>query len=167
MDGLLFTKISNPLIEDNASMMVVLWDLGPEAPKPPVRPKAPVGKEGDPEYDLSLIEFREQIEGYEAALKAYRQAKIEYADFERRYGGPYEIVMWSCDAHDALERAPKRYRISSKTRGHGRLKNNGLPIGVSPGHGQSEIERRAMEGDADLAALRRADPVFGEQGARP
>lgn len=161
-----FTKVTSNNEVDNASMMVVLWDLGPSKPEAPKRPKAPKGNEGEPEYDLALVDFRMEMEDYETALRKHKADKIAYAKFEKDYGGAYEITMWSVDAHDALERDPKRYCISSKTRGHGRLKNGGLPIGVKPGHGQSEVERRAREGDADLEVLRRADPVFGTQEAR-
>lgn len=145
---------------------VVLWDLGPKKPEMPERPAAPDGKPGDAKYDLAMVEFKETLEDYERALKAFRQAKLDFEDFARRYGGPFEIEMWSCDASDSLQRDPKRYCISSKTRGHERRKNRGLPIGVSPGHGQAEQERRANEGDSDLMAAMRADPVFGNQEAR-
>lgn len=155
---------------------VVLWDLGPSKPVMPKRPDAPEGAPGTPKYDLAQIEFKEVLEGYDAALKAFRQAKIDHADFLKRYGGPYELEMWSCDAHDAIARGVERdadgeivrhrYVISSKTRGHERLKNGGLPTGMKPGHGQSEIERRVAEGDAEFEAARRADPIFGTQEVR-
>lgn len=146
---------------------VVLWDLGPGKPVMPKRPDVPEGKPGEPKYDLAMIEFKEVADDYARALAAFRQAKIDFEDWQKRYGGPYEIEQWSCDAQDTLQRAPGRYVISHKTRGHGHLKNHGLPPGVKPGHGQAEQERRAAEGDADLNAARRADPVFGNQEVRP
>jgi len=152
---------------DNRLMHVFLWDLGPSKPAAPKRPKAPVGKEGDPEYDLAMIEFTEAKADYESELKAYKQAKLDYADFEKRYGGPYEIMQWSCDAQDTLTRDPDRYCISSRTRGYEKLKNGGLPAGMKPGHGQAENLRRLAEGNADLAEARRRDPQFGELEARP
>ena len=158
----LFTKISNPLVGEAHTQMVVLWDKGPGKPVPPKRPEVPKGKEGDPEYDLAMVDFREGMEEYEAALKRYKQQKIEHADFVRNNGGPYEITMWSCDAADALARAPERYCISAKTRGYEKLKNRGLPIGMTPGHGQAAQEERERQGNIDLEALRRADPVFGQ-----
>lgn len=166
MSDLAFTRITSNNAADNASMKVWLWDLGPSKPEAPKRPKAPVGKEGDPEYDLAMVDFREALGDYETGLKAYKQAKLDYADFEKRFGGPYEILMWSCDASDALDRAPKRYHISARTRGHEKAKNGGLPAGVQPGHGHAENLRRMAEGDADLAAAMRRDPVFGEQEMR-
>jgi hypothetical protein len=61
-----------------------------------------------------------------------------------------------------------RYFISARTRGYSRLPNRGLPVTAPPpGKGQAELERRALEGDADLVAARRADPVFGQQKIRP
>lgn len=166
MSDLNFTRITSNNATDNAAMMVVLWDLGPQKPEPPVRPEAPQGKEGTPAYDLAMVDFRQSLEEYDAALKAHKQAKTDFADFEKRYGGPYEISMWSCDAEDALSRDPTRYCISSKTRGHGRKHNGGLPRHLKPGHGHEENLRREAEGYADAAAVRRTDPVFGPLEAR-
>lgn len=158
-----FTKVTSNNEADNRSMMVVLWDLGPSKPVQPKRPKAPTGKEGDPAFELAKVEFAEELEEYQAEMKAHKQAKIDFAEFEKRYGGPYEIPMWSCDANDALERGQGRYCISSKTRGYEKTKNGGLPEGVKPGHGQAENERREREGIADFEAARRSDPVFGAE----
>lgn len=159
-------RITSNLEIDNRTLQVVLWDLGPSVPEPPTRPEVPTGKEGDPKFDLAMIEFRQQMEDYEAALKVFGSARKEYAAFQKQQGGPIERIFWSCDAQDALARDPKRYCISSSTRGYEKLKNRGLPIGVKPGHGQAENERRAAEGAADLAAAQRADPVFGAVEAR-
>jgi hypothetical protein len=161
---------------------VILWDIGPSKPVAPKRPNVPKGKEGDPEFDLAKVEFAEALEDYQEALKAWKKAKTEYADWHKQNGGPIELVFWSCDAADALARdaanAPAvvgddgeetkhlRYFISARTRGYGNLPNRGLPQGKRPGHGQSELERRMREGDADLMAARRADPVFGNQETR-
>lgn len=146
--------------------MVWLWDMGPKKPEQPKRPKPPVGKEGEPEYDLAMVDFRDELAGYEAALRAFKAAKADFEKWEKDNGGPIERQFWSCDAQDALARDPDRYRVSSRTRGHGRLKNDGLPVGVKPGHGQAEIERRAREGDAEFQAAVRRDPVFGQQEVR-
>lgn len=167
MSDLAFTRVTSNNATDNALLMVWLWDLGPAKPVIPDRPKAPTEKEGTPAHDLAMVDFREAIADYELALAAYKKAKVEYADFIKRYGGAYEIQQWSCDASDALTRAPTRYCISSRTRGHERDKNHGLPPGVKPGHGQAELERREREGTAELEAIRRADPVFGTHEARP
>jgi hypothetical protein len=166
-----FTKISSNNELDNRAMMVWLWDCGPPKPQAPLRPKPPKGQEGEPEYDLGMIEFREQMADYEVALKTYRAQKAEHTDFEKRYGGPFEVYMWSVDATDALtndnkaveqgKQAARRWYISSRTPGWGHLKNKGLPDKMKPGHGHAENLRREQESHADLAALKRADPVFG------
>lgn len=154
---------------------VWLWDCGPAKPMAPKRPAAPKGKEGDPEYDLAKVEFAEQLEDYATALKSWKQQKQDYAKWQEGNGGPIEIVMWSCDAADALARdeaaakkdgRERRFYVSSRTRGHSGIPNRGLPEGVKPGHGQAENERRQREGDADLAAALKADPVFGQQELR-
>ena len=64
-----------------------------------------------------MVEFRAELETYEAALKAYRQDKADYAEWEQKDGGAKELTMWSCDANDALTRDPARYFISATTRG--------------------------------------------------
>lgn len=154
-------KLSGDLMIDQHTDMVVLWVMPPDRPQPPKRPVPPKGQVGEPEYDLEMIEFRDAMEGYEADLRKYKAAKEAYAEFEDKYGGPYEIVQKSVDAADSLARDPKRFRISSKTRGYERLKNKGLPQGVEPGHGQAEQEERARQANVDLETLRRSDPVFG------
>jgi hypothetical protein len=158
---------------------VILWDVGPMKPVAPKRPSIPEilkkGKEGDAEYDLAKIEMAELLEDYATALKRWKQDKIEYAAWGDR--GAIELPFWSCDAADALandakavadgRQASLRYYISARTRGHGNLPNLGLPEGKKPGKAQAEQERRAREGDADLVAARKADPVFGQQEIRP
>lgn len=148
--------------------MVWLWDLGPKKPETPKKPTAPktTGKEGDPEFDLAKLDFNEEIETYQAAREKYKRDLKDFADWTRKYGGPYELCQWSCDADDTLNRDPERYCISSRTRGRQDLKNHGLPAGVKPGPAQAENMRRRQEGDADLREARRRDPVFGEQEVR-
>src|SRR5205809_707123 len=79
------------VIGDNPSSMIRLWDLGPKEPQAPKRPDLPKGKEGEPEYDLALIEFKGALAVYEEALKAYGIAKRDFADWHKTYGGPYEL----------------------------------------------------------------------------
>jgi hypothetical protein len=160
---------------------VILWDIGPPKPVAPKRPAIPEilkkGKEGDAEYDLAKIEMAELLEDYATALKRWKQDKIDSADWHKRNDGPVELSFWSCDAADALARdatavaegrqSELRYYVSARTRGHGNRPNRGLPEGRKPGKGQAELERREREGDADLVAARRADPVFGQQEIRP
>lgn len=163
---------------------VILWDIGPSKPMAPKRPVLSEilkkGKDGDPEYDLAKIESADALDEYQAGLRTYKAQKEEYAAWHKRNDGPVEIMFWSCDAFDALERdaaavkaaeeaghkTSRRYYISASTRGHSGLPNRGLPEGVKPGHGQAEQERRAREGDEEIAKALRADPVFGQQELR-
>lgn len=161
-----FTKVTNTLSPELAKTFVILWDIGPLKPVAPARPKPPKGTQGDAEYDLLMIEFKEELENYEAGLKAYGRAKVEYADWQKREGGAIERMFYSCDAADALARDPKRYFISASTRGHEKTKNHGLPTGVSSGKGQAENMRRQQEGEEEFIRARRADPVFGQEMTR-
>lgn len=161
-----FTRITNSLAPELAKTYVILWDIGPSKPVAPERPVAPKGKEGDPEFDLATMEFKEQIEEYGEALKAFKQAKVEYAKWQKDQGGALELRMFSCDAQDALTRDPARYHISASTRGYEKLKNHGLPKDHKPGKGQEENLRRAQEGQAEFAAARAKDPVFGNPELR-
>lgn len=183
-DGVHMRTTGNTDLPPNSAdiQQVILWDVGPSKPVAPARPDVPKGKEGDPEYDLAKIEFAEALEDYQDALKVWKKQKTEYAEWHKQNDGPVEIVMWSCDAFDALARdaanAPVtrnkageetrqlRYFISARTRGHSGLPNRGLPQGKRPGKGQAELERRMREGDSELMAARAADPVFGRQETR-
>jgi hypothetical protein len=154
------------LARDVDALRVWLWDIGPRKAIAPKRPEVPKGTQGDAEYDLKMVEFKEGLEEYEAALKAYSKAKAEFAKWQTDNGGAIETEWWKCDADDALERDPNRYYVSSRTRGLSHLPNSGLPAGVKKGHGQAEIERRRRAGDMDVEEARRRDPVFGEQELR-
>ena len=152
------------LSRDQDQQRVWLWDIGPQKPEQPAKPKAPKGREGDPEYELSLVDFRHELSDYETAMERFRVLRAEHEEWQRRCGGPIQLVMWSCDAQDALARDPKRYFISSRTRGYAGLPNMGLPEAApKPGHGYAEQLRREQEGEEEFAAIRKADPVFGER----
>lgn len=186
-----YAKYSNPLIDDLRSMHAWLWDCGPEKPKPPARPVAPKGKEGDPEFDLAKVEFAEDLDNYQAALKKWKADKEEFAEFENRYGGPIERRFWSVDARDAIlndlkavfdKRQNKpRYYVSMRTSKF--LRANlmarfqdvlqregvkldltfGLPEGMAPGHGhKAEIERQ-IAGEKDFVEIMKRDPQFGQE----
>lgn len=157
---------NNHLVADQVQQFVYLWDLGPTQPKMPERPKAPAGKEGDPDFELKKLEFQEVLEAYQAALKTFRREKAEFEDWQQRNGGPIELRMFSVDAWDALQRDKRRYCISARTRGHERRPNQGLPEGLKPGHGHAAQLERERAGEADLEAARRRDPVFGQQEMR-
>lgn len=162
-----FTRVTNSLAPELAKTYVILWDIGPSKPAAPDKPTLPKGKEGDPEFDVAMVEFREALEEYQLAYKAFIQAKIDYAKWQKDQGGAIELRMFSCDAHDALARDPDRYHISASTRGHEKLKNHGLPKDHKPGKGQEENVRRAQQGEAEFNAARAKDPVFGNPELRP
>jgi hypothetical protein len=166
-----YTKLSGgsdfQAMANQASMYVILWDIGPQKPTMPAKPVLPKGKDGEPEYDIALVEFKEALEVYAEARKAYLAALQEHAKWQKNEGGAIERQFYSCDAYDALVRDPERYYISASTRGSEKLKNHGLPAGYKPGRGQEENIRRAQEGDAEFARLRAADPVFGNPELRP
>jgi hypothetical protein len=162
---------------DNAEITRVwLWDMGPEKPAQPKKPQPPHGKNGDPEYELAKVEFGEELEDYQAALKAFKKAKDEYADWVKKIGGPLEVMQDSVNAKEAIandaravaegRQTKPRWYVSSRTRGHSRVPNRGLPEGAKPGHGQADQERRIAEGESDLIAARKADPVFGQTELR-
>jgi hypothetical protein len=161
-----FTKVTNNLSGDLNLTYVYLWDLGPSKPVAPKRPDTPAGKKGEPEYDLAMIEFRGVLEKYDEDLRAYGRDKINFAEWQKKQGGPIEMRFWSVDAADALERDPKRYCVSARTRGYGNRPNQGLPEGMKPGKGHFENQARIAAGESDLEAARRSDPVFGQQEVR-
>lgn len=162
-----FTRVTNSLAPELAKTYVFLWDIGPIKPTAPVKPTLPKGKEGEPEHDLAVIEFKGELDEYAEALKAYGVAKKEFAAWQKNQGGAIELRMFSCDAHDALERAPDRYFISASTRGHDGLKNHGLPAGHKPGRGHEANIERARQGEAEFNSARARDPVFGNPELRP
>jgi|HubBroStandDraft_1064217.scaffolds.fasta_scaffold83665_2 hypothetical protein len=161
------------------SNKVVMWDTGPKKPgAPPARPALPEGKEGTPEYDLNVLEFQDELDAYKKALAAHREAKKEYDQFQTQWGGPYEIFnVWWVDARDMLKNGrcgrctncaqkqaceSPRYMISSKSAGHSKLANGGLPAGVKPGRGQDEQLQRIKEGREQFLQEVQTDPVFGQ-----
>ena len=159
---------------NNAEVSKVwIWDIGPEKPVNPKKPVAPKGRDGDPEYDLACVEFKEALKDYEEDRERYKKALKDHADFERKFGGPFEFSQWSCDARNTFDydadavkdgrQTRLRFYLSSRTRGNSQATNGGLPEGLKPGHGQADILRREREGMEDLIAARRADPVFGSE----
>lgn len=149
------------VVGDLPSAMVRLWDLGPTEPTPPKRPDLPKGKEGDPEHDLAVIDFRGALAAYETELKAYGQAKKDFADWHKTYGGPYEIVNYhSADAYDALTNDPARYCVSRSD-----MPNHGLPKGRKPGPYQEQQKKRWAEQERELRHAAAMDPNFGRRQA--
>lgn len=168
-----FSKYRSNLIDAHADMKVWLWDCGPEQPDMPDPPKAPEGKEGDPKYDLAKIQFKRSLRAYEDSLLAFEKAEIDFKAWHRQNGGPIEVMLWSCDAQDALRhdaeavaegrQSKQRWLLSSRTRGYDKLKNYGLPPGVKPGHGHQAAMERQLAGEKEFVKALQADPVFGEE----
>lgn len=139
---------------DTNKLLVKIWDLGPTEPEAPVKPELPKGKEGSPEYDLALIDFRGDLANYETALKAYGQAKKDFAAWHKTYAGPYQIEMYSVNAREAIQIEPTRYMID-------------LPKGRKPGKFHAEEQQRLKDERDSFAKMIKRDPVFGSQGATP
>lgn len=156
--------VDGPAVQtsDLPKLMVRVWDLGPAVPEAPVKPALPTGKEGSPEHDLALIDFKGALADYETALKAFGQAKKDFAAWQATYGGPYESEMYSVDAREALAIAPDRYLVSDD-----RLPNHGLPKGRKAGKWHHEEKQRQEELRRHTARQLDRDPVFGSasQGA--
>lgn len=170
-------KFSGDWVDNTELQRVWLWDLGPETPVDPKKPIAPKGRDGEPQYELDKAEFQVALEEYKEALGAFKAAKTEYAIWKKRIGGPIEVLFDSISAKEAQERDQRavdegrqtRLRwqyVSSRTRGYSNLANRGLPPEFKPGHGQADQERRIAEGESDLVAARKSDPVFGKQELR-
>lgn len=164
------------VIGNEAIARVYLWDVGPEKPTQPKRPEAPRGKQGDPDYELAKIEFEDVLADYRDTLERFKKDKKDHAAWHARNGGPIEYLQDHPNAVEALDNDARavaegrqtqlRWYVSSRTRNKSRLPNRGLPEGMKPGHGQADQERRASEGENDLIAARRADPVFGQAELR-
>jgi hypothetical protein len=165
-----YTKLVGQLANVGQLSKVVLWDLGPEKPDYPKRPVAP--KPDTPEYDAALLEHKYQLATFEEQIVAYQRDKAMYDQWKKSIGGPMEFEFWSCDATSALEndaravkegrQKGKRWYLSASTRGHGNLKNLGLPEGMKPGPGQERRLQKIAAGEDAMLQARRNDPVFGE-----
>lgn len=168
-----FSKFRSNLIDAHAASKVWVWDCGPHEPHLPEAPEAPSGKDGDPKYDLAKLVYRRALKAYEGALEQYERDQKEFDAWKKHNGGPIELLMWSVDARDALQndaRAVKegrqerhRYYVSARTRGHEKLKNGGLPIGMKPGHGHQANVDRQLAGEKEFFAAMKADPQFGQE----
>jgi hypothetical protein len=167
-----FSKFRSNLLDAHADMKVWLWDCGPTEPDMPDAPEMPSGKDG-PAMDLARLQYKRKLAAYEQALLKFERDQIEFADWTKRYGGPIEVMQWSCDARDTLQndaRAVKegrqsapRWHLSARTRGHEKLKNFGLPPGMKPGHGHQAAIERQIAGEAEFVKAMEADPVFGQE----
>lgn len=146
---------------DQGSMIVKMWDIGPQKPNAPVKPGLPEGKEGSPAHDLALIELEGALAKYKGDLQAYGRELRDFEQWHRSYEGPYEISDHSVNVREAMQNDAERYFVSDD-----RLPNHGLPKGRKPGkwHENQKLVR-AEQSRARARELAR-DPVFGTQGAQ-
>src|SRR5208282_1228932 len=164
-----YSKYRSNLIDAHADMKVWLWDCGPEEPLMPDAPDEPAGADG-PKRDLARLIYKRALASYEQALLKFERDDIDYKNWQKHYGGPIELMQWSCDARDTLQNDARavaenrqlapRWHLSSRTRGHEKLKNGGLPAGVKPGHGHQANLDRQIAGEKEFINVMKADPVF-------
>jgi|SRR5215472_5214246 len=168
-----YSKYSNNLIDELGKSKVYLWDIGPEEPEPPAEPVPPALLPTDPKYHLEQLRHRRAVKRFEDELLIYERNEAEYQHWHRNIKGPVELIMWSCDARDALvndaaavqdQRQKKlRYYVSSRTRGFEKAKNLGLPAGVVPGPGHQENLLRQFAGEKEFIEALKKDPQFGDK----
>jgi hypothetical protein len=167
-----FSSYTNNLIDELGKSKVFLWDCGPEEPLLPEEPEQPIAI-GDPKYNVEMLRHRRALKRYEDELAIYDRNEREFREWHRNVRGPVERMMWSCDARDALEhdaravdegrQKKRRYYISSRTRGYEKIKNLGLPNGVTPGQGHTENIERQLAGEKEFVEVLKKDPQFGER----
>ena len=171
-----YSSYTNNLIDEHGKSKVWLWDCGPEEPAPPEEPEPPSTPISDPKYHLENLRHKRAVKRFEDALLIYERNETEFQHWHRNVRGPVELMMWSCDARDALEHDAKavadgrqkkqRYYVSSRTRGYERTKNLGLPNGIEPGLGHRENLERQLAGEKEFIEILKNDPQFGQE-SRP
>ena len=171
-----YSSYSNNLIDEHGKSKVWLWDLGPEEPMPPQEPIPPAIPATDPKFHLENLRHSRAVKRFEAELLIYERNETEFQQWHRNVRGPVELMMWSCDATDALKHDAKavaderqkrpRYYVSSRTRGWEKTKNLGLPNGVEPGEGHRENLERQLAGHKEFVEILKSDPQFGQE-SRP
>ena len=167
-----FSSYSSNLIDELGKSKVYLWDIGPEEPAPPDEPIPPALPITDPKYHLENLRHKRAVKRFEDELLIYERNETEFQNWHRNVRGPVELMMWSCDARDALEHDGRavaenrqkklRYYISSRTRGYEKAKNFGLPIGVEPGAGHQDNLLRQFAGEKEFIEVLKKDPQFGD-----
>lgn len=146
-------SVSDDSSADINSMLVRIWDLGPEVPVVPTKPELPKGKEGSPEYELAMIDFEGELATYKTALTTYGRMKKEHAEWHGTYHGPYEFETHSVNAREAIQNEPTRYVAE-------------LPKGRKAGKWHVDEKQRLADARRTFAQIAARDPVFGNQGAQ-
>ena len=165
-----FSSYSSNLIDELGKTKKFLWDLGPEEPPLPEEPVMEV-MPNDPRYQLELLRHKRAVKRFEDALAIYDRNEQEFQHWHRNIRGPVELIMWSCDADDAMRNDARaveegrqkrqRYYISSKNKGYEKLPNLGLPNGVKPGIGYQESLDRQIAVEKEFVDAIKNDPQFG------
>ena len=168
-----FSSYSSNLIDELGKSKVYLWDIGPEEPMPPTEPEPPALPFADPKYHLENLRHKRAVKRFEDELIIYERNEAEFQHWHRNVRGPVELVMWSCDARDALEHDGRavadkrqkklRYYISSRTKGYEKTQNFGLPKDVEPGPGHQDNLLRQFAGEKEFVEALKKDPQFGDR----
>jgi hypothetical protein len=168
-----FSSYTNNLIDELGKSKVYIWDCGPEEPAPPEEPVPPVLPITDPKYHLENLRHKRAVKRFDDELAIYDRNEREFQYWQRNVRGPVELVMWSCDARDALAHDRRavdegrqqklRYYISSRNKGYEKIKNLGLPNGLTPGAGHQENLMRQFAGEKEFIEVLKKDPQFGER----
>jgi len=176
LDGQPAIRNTGILTEQRDIQAVWLWDLGPEEPEPPDEPIPPALPITDPKYHLENLRHKRAVKRFEDELVLYDRLEREFQHWHKNVRGPIEFRMNSTEARDALEHDGRavadkrqkklRYYISSRTRGHERTKNLGLPNGIEPGEGHRENLERQLAGEKEFVQILKSDPQFGQE-SRP
>lgn len=103
---------------------MVVIDIGPQRPIPPVRPAVldllnpPPGRDGDPRVEPETKRYNARVADYERLLVSY---DADRAAWLAEFGGAAEIEGDFVSLCEMLERDPARYVRE-------------LPEGIKPGH---------------------------------
>jgi hypothetical protein len=140
---------------------------------PPTEPEPPGLPFADPKYHLENLRHKRAVKRFEDELIIYERNETEFQHWHRNVRGPVELVMWSCDARDALEHDGRavadkrqkklRYYISSRTKGYEKTQNFGLPKDVEPGPGHQDNLLRQFAGEKEFIEALKKDPQFGDR----
>jgi len=168
-----FSSYSSNLLDELGKSKIYVWDCGPEEPMPPEEPIPPALPITDPKYHLENLRHKRAVKRFEDELVTYDRNEREFQHWQRNVRGPVELMMWSCDARDALEHDARavtenrqkklRYYISSRTRGYEKARNFGLPDGVEPGAGHQDNLLRQIAGEKEFIEVLKKDPQFGDR----
>lgn len=163
------SRYRSNLIDYHRTLMVGVWDIGPEQPHRPAKPV--VSKEAPPgsvEYDIEQIKSRSVVENYEKQLAHYLAQIKDHDGWHVRHSGPVIMEMWSCDwadaqRHDSRAVAEGRQHKRRYFKFDPRAPRQGLPVGIEPGASHREQLTRQEQSHQALEIAKANDPEFGSQ----